>query len=211
MSDSEVKRVEIFVLHHSIKKDTKICLESIIEHTDWPYKLTVISTSDYPRGVLAKIYNKLLSESTCDYVAFVCSDSKFTGPWLKKLISHVSPEDGNKIVCAIPLVGHSVNKELNLKRDSGVHKIRAEAISISVSLFRKKAITMLGGFNEMFYLYGHDVDLLVRLEKLGAEFVMDTSVFVDHKVGGTTKILFTKEEIDEIDEYTKRVYTLKNY
>lgn len=196
-TDKELRRVEIFVLHYLLPENTIKCLSSLLAHSDHPYKITVLDTSAYQRGILAKIYNKLIGESTCDYVAFMCSDAEFHTPWLKKSIEHLQIKD---IGCVVPLINPAVNHVLDVPLNSGVYDIPARAISISVSLFRKQDIIDAGGFNEKFYLYGHDVDLLEKLSRK-YRFVLDSSIAADHGVGMTTKHVFTKKELEEIDNY----------
>ena len=199
ISDSELNRVEIFVLHHSEVKPTRECLESILTGTDWPYKLTMLTTDSYPKGVLAKVYNKLLDESTCDYVAFVCSDATVDKGWLSMIMKNF------KGSCVVPLVSPPINPKMNPGRDIGLVSLNADELSISVSVFNKNDIKKIGGFNEDFYLYGHDVDLLQRMQDLGMKFFINTSAFARHDSGTTTKRLFTKEELLEVDNYNKTI------
>lgn len=201
-TDTELERVEIFILHHSIPENTIKCLASLIAHTDWPYKITVLDTSVYPRGLLAKIYNKLIKESTCDYIAFVCSDSEFNQNWLKKFMTYL--KNNKKVGCIVPLTNPPVNKEMDVKTNTGEYEIPASALSMSISLFRKNDIVCIGGFDEKFYLYGHDVDLLKKMSKKHV-FILDSSITVEHNVGSTTKMVFTKDELNEVDNYLNSV------
>ena len=200
-TDKDIKRVEIFVLHHSVPDETIKCLSSLLGRTDWPYKITVLDTSMYRKGLLAKIYNKLIKESTCDYVAFMCSDADFVNPWLKSLMKTLADKD---VGCVVPLIKPPMNPSLDIKIDTGLHEISPTEISMSISLFRKKDLMDCGIFNENFYLYGHDVDLLKRLSKK-YKLILDSSVLANHKVGTTTKRLFSKKEIDDIDIYNKKI------
>lgn len=200
-TDTDIKRVEIFVLHYSMPTDTIRCLDSLLNKTNWPYKITILDTSIYPRGILAKIYNKLIRESTCDYVSFVCSDADFTTPWLRKLMNVL---EDKSIGCVVPFVNPPMNTSLDVKVDTGLYEILPTEMSMSISLFRKKDLVDLNGFNENFYLYGHDVDLLKRLSKQ-YKLVLDSSVLANHKVGSTTKRLFSKKEIEEIDRYNSKL------
>ena len=201
-TDKELERVEIFVLHYAIPENTVKCLSSLLSHSDHPYKITVLDTSVYQRGVIARIYNKLIRESTCDYVAFMCSDAEFHNPWLKKFMRHL--KENKRIGCVVPLVNPAVNPRMDVKPNSGEYELSENAISISVSLFRRQDILDAGGFDERFYLYGHDVDMLTRLAKKYT-FILDSSVVADHGVGSTTKMVFTKKEIEEIDYYNSQI------
>ena len=203
LTDMALRRVEIFVLHHSIPENTERCVSSILKYTDWPFKLTILDTSYYQRGLLAKIYNKLLEESTCEYVAFVCSDAEFENPWLEKLFKDLISDV--HVMCVTPLIIPSVNRSSDLSPYTGIYNISPNELSMSVSLFPKHLILDSNGFDERYYLYGHDSALLNKLNHKGAKFLIDTSVTVRHKVGSTTKRLFTPEELELVKEYNKTI------
>ena len=200
-SDSEIKRVEIFVLHYQDRDLLQRCLSSIALHTTWPYKLTVLSTDMYPKGLLAKIYNKLIKESTCDYIAFVCSDAEVGVNWLYEIMRSYQDNYG----CVVPLTLPPVNKDMDHDYRSGIVPLSPDAISIAVSVFKKNNLIDVGCFDENFYLYGHDVDLLRKLYNAGHKLVVNTNSIVTHKRGSTTKKVFSEEEMLAINEYTKQL------
>ena len=131
----------------------------------------------------------------------MCSDAELLTPWLSTFVKHL---EDNKIGCVVPLVNPPVNTSLDVKPDSGTYNISPDELSMSISLFRKKDIVDIGGFDEKFYLYGHDVDLLNKLSSK-YKLVLDSTVMVNHGVGSTTKRVFTKKELEEIDKYTKQI------
>lgn len=213
-SDSELKRVEVFILHHSLPDNTRKCLSTFIEYVDWPYKVNLFDTSYYPKGLIAKIYNKLVKESTCNYIAFVCSDVEFTMPWLRELMGNFSwlESNGKNPGCIAPLILPEVNSALGratgyqISKKSKVYELIPEAISISISLFKKSSILEVKGFDERFFLYGHDNDLLERLKKRGYRFFVNKNIIVNHKTASTAKSIFSKEELEEVNIYNNKIY-----
>lgn len=205
ISDSDINRVDIYVFHHSLtpREDTKECVSGLIDHSDWPYKITILDTSQYIKGQMGKMCNKIINESSCPYTASVCSDVVFNEEWLKKMMDvFLSRKD---VACVTPLITPPVNKELDMKYKTGIYKIGAGALSTSVCVYNNDALKSIGMFDERFYLYGHDADVLRRLEDKGYSFFVNTDVIVTHKIGTTTKKLFNSEEMEVIEEYNKQL------
>src|SRR3990167_2655342 len=74
LDDKEIKRVEIIVLKYKSPDMEKDCVSRIIEYTQWPYKLNIFDNRGNGPNT-AKAWNKLIRESTCDYILFIDSDS----------------------------------------------------------------------------------------------------------------------------------------
>lgn len=202
-TDAQLKRVDIFVLHNKTYTDTIQCINSIVEHTDWPYRITVLDTSAYPKGLMSKMYNRLIKESPCDYISFFCSDAKATNGWLSPIMRAMEEYHPACITPAtLPPCNPVIQDIINL-RDGKLHEVPADRLSIAVSVFDKNAILKVGMFDENYYLYGHDPDLLDRLVKNGYKIFLCTASVVEHKGGETTKKLFTSSDILAINEYNK--------
>src|SRR3990167_10178146 len=74
LDDHEIKRVEIIVLKYKSPDIEIECLSRIIRYTQWPYKLNVFDNRGNGPNT-SKAWNKLIRESTCDYILFMDSDA----------------------------------------------------------------------------------------------------------------------------------------
>src|SRR4051812_20927799 len=73
-SESEMRMVEIIILKFKEPEVEAECAKRIIENTNWPFKLTIYDNRQNTAST-AKIWNKLIRESTCDYILFIDSDA----------------------------------------------------------------------------------------------------------------------------------------
>src|SRR3989344_6954774 len=72
-SDYNIKRVEILVLTFRDPEVEVKCAQHLIENTDWPYKLNFLDNRLGTKN-MSKIWNKVIKESTCDYIVIMDSD-----------------------------------------------------------------------------------------------------------------------------------------
>src|SRR3989338_8794297 len=66
-SERYLKMVEIVVLKYKDPEVEVICAKQILEYTDWPYKMVFYDNRPGTKN-FSRIWNKLIRESTCDYV-----------------------------------------------------------------------------------------------------------------------------------------------
>ncbi len=64
----------------------------------------------------------------------------------------------------------------------------------------------VGGYDEMFFLYGHDPEIFKRFDKKGYKVYIDTDIIAEHRGGSTTKKVFSPDDIDVIGEYNKEIW-----
>ena len=62
---------------------------------------------------------------------------------------------------------------------------RVDWVTGACALVRRELFERLGGFDEAFFLYSEEVDLLYRARQLGAETWFDPAAEVEHEWGGT--------------------------
>lgn len=74
LNDSKIKRVEIIVLKYKSPELEAECVTKIIRNTQWPYKLNFFDNRGNGPNT-SKAWNKLIMESTCDYILFIDSDA----------------------------------------------------------------------------------------------------------------------------------------
>lgn len=188
--DRVIGRVEIIML--KFKEEPGIidkAISRVIHNTDWPFKLTVFDNRPNPANT-SKIWNKLISEATCDYVLVMDSDAfipeKKTEPcWLTRMMESIE-ETGVVIpVSSAPGGAH--------QRVLGPEKYPSAVINKDIwsgyfflikrsMVLDSRADKAPGKFDERFYIYGQDSEWAHRLKKFGGA-VMRKDVFVEH-IGG---------------------------
>lgn len=177
--DLVTKRVEIIML--KFKESREVigqAVSDIIENTDWPFKLTVfdnrLNTANTSRA-----WNKLIQESTCDYVLLIDSDCfvpKLSPCWLTRMMESI---DMHGIV--IPMVDNtgSPSHKSSKALEYGQWVTNTTIWSGMCFLFKKSLYDRLGPFDERFYLYGQDSEWAFRASKQGG-VVMRRDVLIHH-------------------------------
>ncbi len=79
------KRVEIYCRKYKEPDIESECIKSIIENTDWPFKLTLYDTR-WEDAREARMWNRAIKESTCNYIVFIDTDTKVSPGWLSSLM-----------------------------------------------------------------------------------------------------------------------------
>ena len=79
------------------------CVRRIVEHTEWPYKLVVYDNRRNTANT-SKIWNKLIRDSTSEYVMFIDSDAfapRLTPCWLTRMMSAFRQFPGCQVVVPV--------------------------------------------------------------------------------------------------------------
>lgn len=201
--DKATKRVEIIML--KFKEDWKVIGESIrriIESTTYPYKLTVfdnrLNTANTSRA-----WNKLVKESTCEYVCLIDSDSfvpeGIEPCWLGRMMESI---DETGLVIPVSDVGGGQGQHIG-KQEEYPNKVVNRGIwSGYCFLFKKSLYERLGPFDERFYLYGQDSEWAHRSKKTGGA-IMRKDVLVRH-MGGYSMEKNADREADKI--YARKLF-----
>lgn len=198
-SDLDLKRVEIIMLKFKEAPEViNTAVTRIIHNTDWPFKLTLFDNRANSANT-SKIWNKLISESTCNYVLIIDSDAflpkeKLSPCWLTRMMESIG-ETG--IVIPVSSTGGGAHQHVSgperypsfvINRDiwSGycflIDKWRLVSTDSWVS---EKKIELSQGnklFDERFYIYGQDSEFAHRASKVGGA-VMRKDVYVEHMGG----------------------------
>ena len=177
-SEQETKRVEIIMLKY--KESPEIideAIQRIIHLTDYPFKLTVYDNRPNSANT-SRIWNKLVADSTCDYVLIIDSDAYVpnTEPcWLTKMMESI---DETGIVIPVSDAPGGSQQRVNAPEVGTV--LNKGAWSGYCFLF-KKSVWEKNKFDERFYIYGQDSEWAIRTG--GA--IMRKDVLVKH-LGGAS-------------------------
>lgn len=211
--DRETRRVEIIML--KFKEPPEIMTKSvmrIIHNTDWPFKFTIFDNRLNSANT-SRIWNKLVRESTCDYVLIIDSDAFIPGDklkpcWLTRMMESIEQTGvvvpvGTNIGCIQQCrfqpadYGTAVSTEINKREWSGF-----------CFLFKKEILKKTGMFDERFYIYGQDGEFAFRTNKIIGGAVQRNDVFIKHMSGYSFK---KEEEAGNIDRRADKIYARQLY
>jgi len=152
--DKKTRRVEIIML--KFKEAPEVidkALSNIIHFTEYPFKLTVFDNR-LNNANTSRIWNKLVSESTCDYVVLIDSDAfvpQLSPCWLTRMMESI--DETGVVVPMGDNVG-GVNQADNAKAYPSAR--REHGIWTGFCFLFKKSVWQEMPFDERFYMYGQD-------------------------------------------------------
>jgi ubiquinone/menaquinone biosynthesis C-methylase UbiE len=202
--DSVIKRVEIIVLKYKDPEVEWRAAKHILENTEWPYKMNFFDNRPGTKN-MAKAWNKLIRESTCDYIVIMDSDvfvPKLSPDWLTRLMGNFIHED-----CYVSLPKVTVTscpeQKAQKAEDKPAHIINARFAGMCV-LYKKEIFEKVGYFDEEFLLRGSDVEWVDRLLKSPYKAYISPDVLVDH-VGSYASKKAGKQEV-KFNRALERIY-----
>ena len=200
-NDRVTARVEIIML--KFKEEPEIidkAITRIIHNTDWPFKLTVFDNRLNTANT-SRIWNKLVSEATCDFVLIIDSDAyipaeKLSPCWLTRMMESIK-ETG--VVIPVSSAPGGAHQHVSGPKEYPSQILNKDVWSGYCFLFRK-SIWNREKFDERFYIYGQDSEFAHRTAKSIGGAVMREDVFVEH-IGGAS---FKQDPMREADKVYAR-------
>ena len=180
-NEQELKRVEIVVLKYKDPEVETKCAQLLIENTEWPYKLNFYDNRPGTKN-MSKIWNKLIRESTCDYLVIMDSDifvPKMGPCWLTRLMDTFEKKSDCLVVSPRITKTSCVQQKGSVAEDKEPEKFH-EAFAGMCTLYKKEVFEKVGYFDEDFLLYGSDSEWAFRCLKSGAGAYLRPDVVVDH-------------------------------
>lgn len=179
-SERDTKQVEIIVLKYKDPEIEVRCAQEIIENTDWPYKLTFYDNRLGTKN-LAKIWNKLIRESTCDYVLLLNTDAfvpKLKPCWLTRMMQTFDIPG-----CAVVLP-RVTKTSCSQQRSEVAEEKEPEKMTMIFAyqciLFKKDIFEQVGYLDEEFLLHGQDSEWAYRLLQSQYSAYLRPDVLVEH-------------------------------
>lgn len=206
-NDRETRRVEICML--KFKESPEVidkAITRIIHTTDWPFKLSIFDNRPNNANT-SRIWNKLVRESTCDYILIIDSDayvpSVKTSPcWLTRMMESI---DETGVVVPVSSAQGGAHQHVSGPQNYPATARNKDAWSGFCFLFSKAAYDTIGPFDERFYIYGQDSEWALRTARTVGGAVMRKDVFVEH-VGGAS---FNSNPIRDKDKmYARELFKL---
>lgn len=207
-TEQETKRVEIIMLKFKDEEIEKKAISRIIDNTKHPFKLTIYDNRPNTANT-SRIWNKLIKESTCDYVMLIDSDAFVpdTDPcWLTRMMESI---DDTGLVIPVSSTPGGANQQV-----AGATKYPDPVVNNGIwsgycFLFKKSLYEELGDFDEEFYIYGQDSEWAHRSKKTGGA-IMRKDVFVEHVGSASFKACHERGELDrDMDKVRARALFIK--
>ena len=211
-TESEMKMVEIIVLKFKDPEVEIECAKNIIENTEWPFKLVFYDNRKNTANT-SRIWNKLIDDSTCDYVMLIDSDAfvpKLEPCWLTRMMeSFEKHPDADVVIPVANNVGGAHQKVV------GAEKYPSEEINTGIWsgfcwLIKKTTMDKADWFDQQFYFYGQDSEWAHRIHKKGLKTYMRKDVFLNHHSGYSGKKADKEGTFDrEADKMLARTLFIK--
>lgn len=182
-NDRDTRRVEIIML--KFKEPPEVIDEAvtrIIHNTTWPFKLTIFDNRLNSANT-SRIWNKLVSESTCDYVCIIDSDAYVPDVepcWLTRMMESI---DETGIVIPVSDAPGGAHQHVGSAEPYPSFTRNTDVWSGYCFLVDTLVFEHFGAFDERFYIYGQDSEWAYRTRKPGA--IMRKDVLVRH-IGGAS-------------------------
>jgi hypothetical protein len=193
--DKKTRRVEIIMLKFTEAPEViDKAVSNIINRTEHPFKLTVFDNR-LNTANMARIWNKLVGESTCDYVCLIDSDAfvpQLSPCWLTRMMESI---DETGVVVAM---GDNVGGENQADSARPYPASRRErGVWTGFCFLFKKSVWEKMPFDERFYMYGQDSAWAHLLGKKDG-VVLRTDTLVEHLHGYSAKKNETAGTFDRV-------------
>lgn len=202
-TDSALKRVEIIVLKYKDPEVEWRAAKHILENTDWPYKMNFFDNRPGTKN-MAKAWNKLIRESTCDYVLIMDSDvfvPQLSPCWLTRLMSNFVHE-GCYVSLPKATVTSCAEQRAQKPENRPAHPMKTRFAGMCI-LYKKEIFEKVGYFDEEFLLRGSDIEWADRFLKSPYTAYISPDVVVEHVGSYSSKKANKKAEFSRALE---RIY-----
>ena len=198
MYGEEKMKVDVIIVKYNTPELEEICIQSVVDNTEIPYRLTIFDNYQTKHNI-GQLWNKLISESSSDYICLLNSDTKVTPKWLSKLLKTFDRVD--KVGCVGPSTDNSHNQQSREKPEEVFVDFGKTypkwCIGGFCLVFPKKVWEEVGGFPEDFGFYGQEVALVDRIMSIGYKQIWRTDVFVHHEGSASVKKAEKSGEMSE--------------
>jgi len=189
------------------------CLGTIREHTTLPYELIIINNGsvmptdlhkkysdkyiEFKKNVgVAKAWNRGIKEAEGDYIAILNNDIQVYENWLEafhRCLEHID------LVMATPMYDDAFARAVEAKKRRAewekkpIKKTLVDFKDFSCFAVKKDFFKKIGPFDEKFFIYHEDLDLMKRMEKKDWKLKSTKLVNTHHIIGATAYFLPKKE------------------
>lgn len=209
-TESEMGMVELVIMAYNEHDMVAQVIGEMVKHANYPFKLTVLNNIDQITPInFSRVWNKMIRETTCDFIGFFDSDVFVQEDWLKRMMeSFEKPE----IMLVVPVLDNTSSPQA--KALSAAAYPSTEPLKVVLTgqmvIYRKTVFDTLGLFDERFLLYGQDSEWGHRFLRSGLEGIIRKDVFVHH-IGSVSLKKFAEDHGHEYDAQLEREYARNLY
>lgn len=193
-TEQETKRVEVIVMQCHDSEVVAPCIERVVKYSNWPFKLNVYNNEYQPIPInLSKFWNKIIKESTCDYICFLDNDTLPEQDWLKRMMETFDSEPDCMLV--VPTLDNTTCPQMQAQAPAqhGTTERLEDILAAQCLLVKKELFEKIGGFDEDFLIYGQDSEFGSRFLKSKLKGIVRKDVFMKHLGSyGNNKLLKRK-------------------
>ena len=211
----------VYLIHYPAFHYTGTAIGAIREHTDkekTPYELILVLNGtketikfdnlqqtnadkiieNEENLGYAKAVNQGIRVARGEYIAIINNDTQVYNYWLEDLQESLQKVD---LIMSTPMYGMPFARaqEAYKLRDKTLGKSIEETFSefrdFSCVLTRKEMFNKIGLFNEEFFMYGEDLDLLRRMDQAGLKYASTKRVNHHHIIGATSSSIQDSPDI----------------
>jgi len=158
------KITDVIIVKYNLEAYEAECVVSVLENTEdrkTPYHLTIYDNYEKDEN-LSVVWNRLIKNSTADYIMLLNNDTLVKPYWLKKMLQATR----QKKFGAVGAISNKAGRHQGGWEKSPHNEIvQCTMLSGFAVLFPKKVWEELGGFDERFKLYGEDSDFFTRMRE----------------------------------------------
>lgn len=174
-------RVEVIMLVVDNDRDVAAdCTSAILKYTKHPFKLTIYENSLNSFNT-AKIWNKLVKESTCGYVCLIDSDADPRNDFVSLLYNVLRRRPEAAAVGPAGDATSYINDYHRIYDPNREEVAMYDNLSGFCFMFRKSTLEEYGYFDEKFVFYGQDSEWTFRMSLAQKVVYVVPKAYVNHK------------------------------
>ena len=191
---------EIIIVNYNQPELGRRCVQSVIEHTNPPYHLTLYDNS-IEKNNLGKLWNRLIKQSKADYICLLNDDTQVERDWLRKLLEVFNVE--TNVGAVGPVTNNSSNPQCQYFPSEKYDVIdfpfvhEGWCLSGFCLIFPKVVFERVGGFPEDFGFYGQETAFLDKIHRAGFKQLLRKDVFIWHYGSASANKAESKGEFDK--------------
>lgn len=204
-TEHEMGMVELVIMAYNEHELVAEVVGKMIQHANYPFKLTVLNNIDQITPInFSRVWNKMIQETTCDFIGFFDSDVFFQKDWLKRMME--SFEDP-QVDLVVPVLDNTSSPQARATEEMAYPNFERlnQIVTGQAVIYRKTVFEKFGYFEERFLLYGQDSEWGHRFLKGKGVGHVRRDVFVHH-LGSASLTKFAEDNKHLYNQSIEREY-----
>jgi cellulose synthase/poly-beta-1,6-N-acetylglucosamine synthase-like glycosyltransferase len=204
-TEAEMGMVELVIMAYNEHDMVADVVGHMIKNANYPFKLTVLNNISQITPInFSRVWNKMINETTCDFIGFFDSDVFFQPDWLKRMMESFNDPE---IELVVPVLDNTSSPQARAVKEASYPSFEPlrEVVTGQAVIYRRSTFEKHGLFDERFLLYGQDSEWGVRFKKNGGKGLVRKDVFCHH-IGSVSLKKFAEDNKDLYDASLEREY-----